>query len=376
MCNTADSVSSAASDSHFSAVLSDSSPESSQPALSSESASCLLGAADIRRLASEINTKPTKKFGQNFVIDPGTVRKIASLATGGKPRTIIEVGPGLGSLTLALLETGSTVVSIEIDSLLAQKIPSTVHEFMPRADSHFHLVAKDALEFTPSDLEQALGGGKVSHLTLAANLPYNLAVPIILSLLDRFPTLDSFVVMVQKEVAERLTAGPGSKIYGVPSAKLAWYGQAKLAGTISRTVFWPAPHVDSALVQFRRTGQRDQSLKKLTFSLIDSAFSQRRKTLKAALKKPLRSLCPVSPETASKAKPLSNSSPTLYSDLFNNSGINPSRRGETLSVDDFVRLAQSISAICSEDPQQIEATNHAAVPSVYYDENTSSRRAA
>ena len=207
----------------------------------------LLGAADIRRIAEEEGISPTKKFGQNFVIDPGTVRRIVREAGVGADDTVLEVGPGLGSLTLAILETGATLTAVEIDPPLARRLPKTVAEFMPQASDRLTVITSDALALTPDMLPRLDG-----RFTLVANLPYNVATPIVLTLLERFDGLDSFLVMVQKEVADRLAAGPGSKIYGTPSVKLAWYGTAERAGVIGRNVFWPAPNVDSALVRFSR----------------------------------------------------------------------------------------------------------------------------
>ena len=207
----------------------------------------LLGAADIRRIAEEEGISPTKKFGQNFVIDPGTVRRIVREAGVGADDTVLEVGPGLGSLALAILETGATLTAVEIDPPLARRLPTTVAEFMPQAADRLTVITSDALALTPDMLPRMDG-----RFTLVANLPYNVATPIVLTLLERFDGLDSFLVMVQKEVADRLAAGPGSKIYGTPSVKLAWYGTAERAGVIGRNVFWPAPNVDSALVRFSR----------------------------------------------------------------------------------------------------------------------------
>lgn len=284
-----------------------------------EESSALLGAADIRRIAASTGINPTKRFGQNFVVDPGTVRRIARLGDLGPDSRVIEVGPGLGSLTLALLETGAQVLAVEIDPRLADLLPSTVRAQMPQAMSRFHLIREDALQLASDQVEEVFGS-PLPQLTLMSNLPYNVATPIILTLLERFPSLASFTVMVQKEVADRLTAQPGSKIYGVPSVKLAWYGQAKPAGIVGASVFWPAPHVDSALVAFTRysKGQGPQAdLRERTFALVDAAFSQRRKTLHAALKKMV---------------------PTA---AFKKAGIDPTRRGETLTMEEFTRLASA-----------------------------------
>ena len=278
----------------------------------------LLGAADIRRIAAEAGVTPTKKFGQNFVIDPGTVRRIVHEAGVHADSRVLEVGPGLGSLTLALLETDATVTAVEIDPPLAERLPQTVAEFMPGAADRLTVVNRDALTVSPQQLT-AFADGR--PFTLVANLPYNVATPIVLTLLERFSNLTSFLVMVQKEVADRLTAVPGTRVYGAPSVKLAWYGHAERAGLIGRNVFWPAPNVDSALVRFTRTDAaadgtaRDEALREPTFRVIDAAFGQRRKTLHAALKK------------------------LLPAGTLEAAGIDPSRRGETLTVDEFARLA-------------------------------------
>ena len=278
----------------------------------------LLGAADIRRIADQAGIHPTKRLGQNFVIDPGTVRRIVRLA-GVKPgQSVLEVGPGLGSLTLGLLEAGCLVTADEIDSGLARRLPQTVSERMPEALDRLTVINRDALTLTP---QLADGAGRTADLTLVANLPYNVATPIILTLLARFANLSRFLVMVQKEVADRLTAGPGSKVYGAPSLKLAWYGRATQAGRIGRHVFWPAPNVDSALVSFVRDEEghigEDERTRIRVFALIDAAFGQRRKTLHAALKGL------VSPEA------------------FKAAGIDPSRRGETMTIAEFAVLERA-----------------------------------
>ena len=282
----------------------------------------LLGAADIRRIAAEAGVSPTKKFGQNFVIDPGTVRRIVREAGVDADTHVLEVGPGLGSLTLAILETGATMTAVEIDPPLAERLPHTIGEFMPQAQDRFAVVLHDALTVTPDDLSQFADG---QPFKLVANLPYNVATPIVLTLLERFANLDSFLVMVQKEVADRLAAEPSSKIYGTPSVKLAWYGDAERAGIIGRNVFWPAPNVDSALVRFTRRNRFPETSRATTFQLIDAAFGQRRKTLHAALKK------------------------LVPAEVFETAGIDPTRRGETLTIDEFVRLASALDAHTSQE---------------------------
>ncbi|QOL33205.1 16S rRNA (adenine(1518)-N(6)/adenine(1519)-N(6))-dimethyltransferase RsmA [Bifidobacterium eulemuris] len=281
----------------------------------------LLGAADIRRIAADAGISPTKKFGQNFVIDPGTVRRIVREAGVTADDLVMEVGPGLGSLTLAILETGATMTAVEIDPPVAERLPGTIAEFMPQAAGRLTVVNRDALAVTPENLPDFAGE---RSFTLVANLPYNVATPIVLTLLERFANLDSFLVMVQKEVADRLAAAPGNKIYGTPSVKLAWYGRAERAGVIGRNVFWPAPNVDSALVRFTRYTPAeaaelgldgDEEMRARVFHLIDAAFGQRRKTLHAALKH------------------------EVPGEAFESAGIDPTRRGETLTVTEFAALA-------------------------------------
>lgn len=278
-----------------------------------ETQSNLLGAADIRRIAAEAGISPTKKLGQNFVIDPGTVRKIVRESGIGSDDLVLEVGPGLGSLTLGILEVGAHLTAVEIDPPLAARLPSTVSEYNRDGANRLNIVNQDALLLQDTNLPAEYG---TTDFTLVANLPYNVATPILLTLLERFPHLTRFLVMVQKEVADRLVASPGTKIYGTPSAKLAWYGTAKRAGTIGRNVFWPAPNVDSALVLFTRdkTEARDMNSRASVFDLIDAAFQQRRKTLHAALRQ------------------------RVGDQAYALSGIDPTRRGETLGIDEFMRL--------------------------------------
>ena len=272
----------------------------------------LLGAADIRRIAADAGISPTKKFGQNFVIDPGTVRRIVREAGVTADDHVLEVGPGLGSLTLAILETGATMTAVEIDPPVAERLPKTIAEFMPDAVDRFRVVNRDALTVNPENLPDFKDD---DSFTLVANLPYNVATPILLTLLERFDNLGTFLVMVQKEVADRLSEKPGSKIYGTPSVKLAWYGTAERVGVIGRNVFWPAPNVaadnaDGSVVD-----------RETVFRLIDAAFGQRRKTLHAALKK------------------------IVPSEAFEKAGIDPTRRGETLTIDEFVALARALDEV-------------------------------
>ena len=288
----------------------------------------LLGAADIRRIAADAGISPTKKFGQNFVIDPGTVRRIVREAGVTADDHVLEVGPGLGSLTLAILATGATMTAVEIDPPVAERLPKTIAEFMPDAVDRFRVVNRDALTVNPENLPDFKDD---DSFTLVANLPYNVATPILLTLLERFDNLGTFLVMVQKEVADRLSEKPGSKIYGTPSVKLAWYGTAERVGVIGRNVFWPAPNVDSALVLFKRypgghtpaADNADGAVvdRETVFRLIDAAFGQRRKTLHAALKK------------------------IVPSEAFEKAGIDPTRRGETLTIDEFVALARALDEV-------------------------------
>ena len=279
----------------------------------------LLGAADIRAIAAQEGITPTKKFGQNFVIDPGTVKKIVAASKINSNDFVMEVGPGLGSLTLAILQAGANLTAVEIDPPLAKRLPSTVKEFMPNALERFNVILKDALEVNAQDVPDL---AKAAHFTLVANLPYNVATPIILTLLEKFDNLTSFLVMVQKEVADRLCAQPGNKTYGTPSVKLAWYGTAQKAGLIGRNVFWPAPNVDSALVYFKRNDnpKGSEQEKEKVFKIIDAAFQQRRKTLNAALK----SIVP--------------------KEAYELSKIDSTRRGETLTCDEFLALCKAFNS--------------------------------
>lgn len=268
----------------------------------------LLGAGRIREIAADLNLRPTKKWGQNFVIDPNTVRRIADLAHLTHDDVVVEVGPGVGSLTLALLERAGTVIAVEIDPRLAQRLPVTVREQSPEHAESLVVMAADAMEVTELPAPPT---------ALVANLPYNVAVPVLLHMLATFPTIRTTVVMVQREVAERLAASPGSRVYGVPSAKVRWYGTVDYVGTIGRTVFWPAPHVDSGLVRITAEPQPDADRARV-FALIDAAFAQRRKTLRSTLAGPLHG---------------------RVDEVLADAGIDPGLRGEQLSLADFIRIA-------------------------------------
>lgn len=273
----------------------------------------LLGPADVRRLAAELDLRPTKTLGQNFVIDANTVRRIVRVAGVGPDDVVVEVGPGLGSLTLALLPVVSRVVAVEIDPVLAERLPSTVSEYAPGVADRLEVVPADALRVSE------LPGP--APTALVANLPYNVSVPVLLHLLETFPSLSRVLVMVQKEVADRLAAPPGSRTYGVPSVKAAWYATVSSAGSVGRTVFWPAPNVDSGLVLLeRRPSAPEADDRAAVFAVVDAAFAQRRKTLRAAL-----SGWAGSAAAAEQA--------------LTAAGVDPRARGEQLTVGDFARIA-------------------------------------
>jgi len=271
----------------------------------------LLGAIEIRKIADELDLYPKKSLGQNFVVDANTCQKIARLAEVNSSDHVVEIGPGIGSLTLALLESGAKVTALEIDSRLAARLPLTLKE---HGASNFEVIETDALNFNdlPSDVNK-----------LVANLPYNISVPVLLHFLEHFPNIKSGIVMVQSEVAERLAARPGTKDYGAPSAKAAWWAKLELSDSISRKVFWPIPNVDSSLVSFHRLEpvDRSESLRKATFQVIDLAFGKRRKMLRSALSELFGS---------------SGAAESALSAI----GINPTDRGESLSLSDFIAIAR------------------------------------
>jgi 16S rRNA (adenine1518-N6/adenine1519-N6)-dimethyltransferase len=273
----------------------------------------LLGAADIRELAAKLGVVPTKKLGQNFVTDPNTIRRIVAAAKLNGTETVVEIGPGLGSLTLGLLEVAERVIAVEVDSKLASELEATVAKRAP--GKHFVLVESDALRVTELPAEPQ---------ALVANLPYNISVPVLLHFLETFGSLRFGLVLVQAEVAHRLAAGPGNKVYGIPSVKLAWYADAALAGNIGRNIFWPAPNVDSALVFFAKhevaLGSETERL--ATFEAIDAGFAQRRKTLRQALA-----------EWAGSA--------ARAEEILIAAKVSPQARAEELTVHDFLRIAQA-----------------------------------
>ncbi|MDO5049562.1 MAG: 16S rRNA (adenine(1518)-N(6)/adenine(1519)-N(6))-dimethyltransferase RsmA [Actinomycetaceae bacterium] len=297
----------------------------------------LLTPTNVREICSALHIQPTKTLGQNFVHDAGTVRKIVSAANVSEGEHVLEIGPGLGSLTLGLLEGGARVTAIEIDPVLATALPATVQGHAPGAP--LRVLHSDALKVRSIERlnEAKFADGSTEQweapTRLVANLPYNIAVPLVLGVLEYFPTITQLLVMVQTEVAQRLSAQPGSKIYGVPSVKVAWYGHAELAGSISRNVFWPVPNVDSSLVRITRydadepgggaqapdTAGVDRDL---LFEIVDVAFAQRRKTLRSALKK-----------WAGGAEQAET--------LLAQADIDPQKRGETLGIDQFLALARA-----------------------------------
>ena len=272
----------------------------------------LLGAAEIRELAKELDLKPTKKLGQNFVVDANTCRKIVKLAQVSEGDIALEIGPGLGSLTLALLENAHQVLAVEIDNRLANQLPITVekHGF----DSKKLIVLnRDAMGLMQLPAKPTV---------LVANLPYNISVPVLLNLLERFPSINRGVVMVQSEVAQRLAAAPNNKQYGAPTAKANWWSSLELAGSISRSVFWPVPNVDSSLVRFdRHLDLGNESQRAATFTIIDLAFAKRRKMMRSAL---------------------GNIFDGQTQEYLTDAGIDPTIRGESLSVEQFFQIGQQL----------------------------------
>nr|WP_308470089.1 16S rRNA (adenine(1518)-N(6)/adenine(1519)-N(6))-dimethyltransferase RsmA [Kineococcus rubinsiae] len=282
-----------------------------------EALSFLLTASDVRELATRLGVRPTKTLGQNFVVDANTVRRIVRVAGLTADDVVVEVGPGLGSLTLALLEAVDRVVAVEIDPVLAAELPRTAAG-RAREGTQLEVVTADALR-----VEELPGPPPTA---LVANLPYNVAVPVLLTMLSRFPTLRRGLVMVQSEVADRLVAPPGSRTYGVPSVKTAWYASAVRAGSVPPPVFWPVPRVDSGLVALtRREPPVTTASREEVFAVVDAAFAQRRKTLRAAL--------------AGWA-----GSPTAAEEALRAAGVDPSERGEQLDVADFARIAATRAA--------------------------------
>jgi 16S rRNA (adenine1518-N6/adenine1519-N6)-dimethyltransferase len=271
----------------------------------------LLSGAEIRQIAARLGIRPSKRLGQNFVTDAGTVRRITALAALGASDVVLEVGPGFGSLTLPLLGSAGRVVAVEVDPALAAELPRTVAAHAPSHAGRLTVVAGDAARVRDLPGEPTV---------LAANLPYSSAVPIMLHLLSTVPSLRRGLVMVQAEVADRMTAPPGSRTYGVPSVKLAWFAEVRKAGQVPRTVFWPTPMVDSGLVAFARRDPPPGAAREEVFAVVDAAFAQRRKTLRAAL-------APWAGSAAAAER------------VLRSAGVDPAARGESLGVADFARIA-------------------------------------
>jgi 16S rRNA (adenine1518-N6/adenine1519-N6)-dimethyltransferase len=269
----------------------------------------------VRRIAERIGLRPTKNLGQNFVVDPNTVRRIVRVSGVGRDDVALEIGPGLGSLTLALLPVVASITAVEIDPLLAEALPATVAELAPAVAGGLRVVRADALRIEPGSLPGP------APTALVANLPYNVAVPVLLHILEHFDSVRTALVMVQAEVAERLAAEPGSRVYGVPSVKARWYAQVSRAGAVGRSVFWPVPQVDSGLVLLRRRPEPPDADRAATFAVIDAAFAQRRKTLRAAL--------------AGWAGGADAAERALRA-----AGVDPGARGEQLDVAEFARVAR------------------------------------
>ena len=272
----------------------------------------LLGAAEIREIAARIGVNPTKKLGQNFVVDANTCRRIVKVADVQSEDVALEIGPGLGSLTLALLEIANSVIAIEIDPRLAVELPLTAQAHGFEVE-RLTVLNEDALTTQSLPAEPTI---------LVANLPYNVSVPVLLHFLEKFPTIRSGVVMVQSEVADRLVAKPGSKTYGSPSVKATWWADLSGAGNVARQVFWPIPNVDSSLVRFiRHDAAGSESERRITFSVIDAAFAQRRKMLRSALSQVFSGAA---------------------EDAIVKAGIDPTARGETLLLRDFIAIANTL----------------------------------
>jgi 16S rRNA (adenine1518-N6/adenine1519-N6)-dimethyltransferase len=288
-----------------------------EPADTTSAGPRLLGPAEVRSLAAAIEIRPTKQRGQNFVIDPNTVRRIVRESGITPDDVVVEVGPGLGSLTLALLAVARHVVAIEVDPVLAGLLPDTIATYAPDQAAHCDVVLADAMRI------DAVPGP--APTALVANLPYNVSVPVLLHLLALLPSLERGLVMVQSEVADRLAAPPGSKVYGVPSVKAAWFADVRRAGAVGRTVFWPAPNVDSGLVAWtRREPPATTATRGEVFAVVDAAFAHRRKTLRSTL------------------KGMAGSAAAAEAALAH-AGVDPMARGEVLGVEDFARIAEGLA---------------------------------
>lgn len=285
----------------------------------------LLTPTDIRLLAERFGVRPTRRWGQNFVVDAGTIRRIARIAGVGPGEHVLEVGPGFGSLTLALLEEGAQVTAVEIDPILARALPETVRDRAPEATDRLAVVTLDAMTVSPDTICDAWEGeSEPAPTAMVSNLPYNVAVPVVLHILKSFQSIRRVLVMVQAEVADRIAAAPGSRVYGIPSAKVAWYASAKRMGMIGRAAFWPVPRVDSVLVLLSRWDPPETAAsREEVFRVVDAAFSQRRKGLRAALS--TLAGTPADAEHAIAA-----------------AGLSPLARGETLGIADFASLAERL----------------------------------
>lgn len=299
---------------------------------STPSRAAMLGPAEVRALAARLDVRPTKTLGQNFVHDANTVRRIVATSSVTADDVVLEVGPGLGSLTLGLLDVADTVIAVEIDPKLARQLPITVAERAPSVAENLTVILKDALQITPADLPAA-------PTALVANLPYNVAVPVLIELFCQLPSLRTALVMVQAEVADRLAAPPGNRTYGVPSVKGSYFGKVSRAGAVGPNVFWPVPKVESGLVRIDRYDVLPwdtatlgaEAHRKAVFAVVDAAFAQRRKTLRAALSGWAGS--PAEAERRLRA-----------------AGIDPSERGEKIDVAAFVRLAEVPGAVVGAAP--------------------------
>ena len=268
-----------------------------------------LGAARVRELLTRHGVTPSRALGQNFVVDPNTIRKTLSVARVSPTDRVLEIGPGAGSLTLGLAASSPSVVAIERDDRL---IPLLEEVLSNRRN--VEIINGDAME---ADLAATRATSVVS------NLPYNMAALLVLKVLEEAPEIQSLTVMTQKEVGERLAAGPGTKTYGATSVLVAYFALARVEAQVSRRAFWPVPRVDSVLVRIDRRPEPDQESRQSLFEVVKAAFSQRRKTLRNSLA-----------ELAGSA--------SAAEDLIRQAGVDPSRRPETLSLDDFLMLARRL----------------------------------
>jgi 16S rRNA (adenine1518-N6/adenine1519-N6)-dimethyltransferase len=290
--------------------------ENTEPTSATSPSSPTLGATEIREIAKQLDLHPAKSLGQNFVIDGNTCRKIVRLANINNTDVVLEIGPGLGSLTIALLPEAREVIAVEIDRRLASQLAETMQNKIPNHASKLQIINEDAQ--LVNELPQL-------PTALVANLPYNISVPVILQLLEKFPSINKGLVMVQAEVAQRLAAKPGNKIYGTPSVKAKWWAEMSIAGNVSREVFWPVPNVDSLLVGFQRgESPGDEALRVKTFTVIDAAFSQRRKMLRSALS-------------------VWAGGSSMAIEILEKAGVPQTSRAEELELKDFIAIARAKS---------------------------------